>query len=68
MSYGFKLDIIFYNVSEKTNGKILLKVYRTQILEPVVKLWLLEGQNFVLKKNGKNGPEKVNNQDIVRVV
>ena len=65
MSYGFKLHFIFYDVPGKTNKKILFKVYRDQILEPVVKPWLLEGQDFVLKEDVNNGYAKAHNRNIV---
>lgn len=65
VSYGFKLDLIFDNVSEKINGKILLKVYRDQIFKLVVNFWLLEDQDFVLKEEGNNAHKKVYNWNIV---
>lgn len=43
-----------------------LKVYRDQILEPVVKP-LLEGQDFVLEEDGDSGHGKAKNRNIVRV-
>lgn len=52
MGYNFKSDLIFYDVPGNTNGKMSLKVYRDQILELVAKPWLLEGQDFVLEKDG----------------
>ena len=50
MSYGFKSDLTFYDISENTIGKMPLKVYSDQILEPIVKPWLLKGQDFVLER------------------
>ena len=47
---------------------MLLKMYRDQILEPVIKPWLLKGQDFVLKKDGNSGYRKVHNRNIVWVV
>ena len=44
-----------------------LKVYRDQILEPVVKPWLLEGQDFVLEEDGDSGHGKAQNWNIIRV-
>ena len=44
VGYNFKSEIIFYDVPGNTNGKMSLQVYRDQILEPIVKPWLLEGQ------------------------
>lgn len=61
MSYSFKLEFIFYNVLENTNRKILLNVYRNKILELIVKSWVLEFQNFVLKKDGNNRHKKAHN-------
>lgn len=65
VSYNFKLDLIFYNVLENTNKKILLKVYKNQIFELVVKPWLLKCQNFVLKKDSNNGYKKTYNWNII---
>lgn len=45
-----------------------LKVYRDQILKPVVKPWLLESQDFVLKEDSNSGYGKAHNWNIVRVV
>lgn len=42
-----------------------LKVYKNQILELVVKLWLLKSQDFVLKKDGHNRHRKTHNKNIV---
>ena len=64
--YNFKSDIIFYNVPGNTNGKMSLQVYINQILEPVVKPWLLEKQNFVLEEDGDSGHGKAKNRNIVR--
>ena len=45
---------------------MLLQVYINQILEPVVKPWLLEKQDFVLKEDGDSGHAKVKNRNFVR--
>ena len=45
---------------ENTNGKMSLKVYINQILEPVVKPWLLEKQDFALEEDGDSGHCKAN--------
>jgi hypothetical protein len=60
--YNFKSQIIFYEVSTNSNGKISQQVYRDVILELIVKPWLKIGQNFVLKEDGDSGhsPEKKN--------
>ena len=65
MGYGFKLDLTFYNVSRNTIGKMSLKVYSNQILKPVVKPWLLKGQDFVLEEDNKSGPRKAYNRNII---
>jgi hypothetical protein len=51
VGYDFKSEIVFYEVPSNTNGKITLKVYRDQILEPHVKRWIQEGQDFVLEED-----------------
>ena len=66
MEYYFKSDLTFYEVPENTNGKMSLQVYINQILEPVVKFWLLEKQDFVLEEDGDNGHGKAKNRNIVR--
>ena len=43
-----------------------LQVYIDQILEPVVKPWLLEKQDFVLEEDGDSGHGKAKNRSIVR--
>lgn len=55
VGYNFKSEIIFYDVPGNTNGKMSLQVYRDQILEPVVKPWLMEGHDFVLEEDGDSG-------------
>lgn len=57
---NFKSDIIFYDVPGNTNGKMSLKVYRDDILEPVVKPWILQARKgliapFVLEEDGDSG-------------
>lgn len=64
--YKFKSDIIFYDVPNNTNGKMSLQVYINQILEPVVKPWLLEGHDFALEEDGDSGYGKAKNNKIVR--
>lgn len=44
-----------------------LKVYRNQILEPVVKPWLLKSQDFVLEEDADSRHRKAQNRNIVRV-
>ena len=40
VGYNFKSPIYFYDMPENTNGKMSLNIYKEQILEPIVKLWL----------------------------
>ena len=58
----FKSDMILYNVPENTNGKMSLKAYIDQILEPVVKPWIDRGDDFCLEEDGDSGhgPSKKN--------
>lgn len=65
MKYNFKSDIIFYDVPENTNGKMLLKAYKNQSLESVVKLWLIEGHDFVLEENSNSGYGKAKTRNII---
>ena len=55
VGYNFKSDLYFYNVPGNKNGKMSLKVYRDQILEPIVKPWLDRGDDFVLEEDGDSG-------------
>lgn len=61
VDYSFKLDLTFYKVVENTNEKMLLDVYKNQILELVIKLWLLEGQDFLLKADDNSEYKKTHN-------
>lgn len=65
ISYGFKLDLIIYNVPGNINGKMPLKVYRDQILEPVIKPWLLKSQDFILIEDCNSKNRKVYNRNII---
>lgn len=56
MGYGFKS---FY-----VNGKMSLQVYIDQILEPVVKPWLSEKQDFALEEDGDSGHGRAKNRII----
>lgn len=62
---NFTPDIIFYNVLSDTNGKILLQIYIDQILNLVVKSWLLEKQDFALKKDDNSKHGKTQNCNII---
>ena len=55
IGYGFKSDLIFYNVDSNTNGKMTQDVYINQILIPVVLPWILRGEDFVLEEDGDSG-------------
>ncbi|KAF1937255.1 hypothetical protein EJ02DRAFT_477424 [Clathrospora elynae] len=55
VGYNFKSSLTFYEISSNTNGKMTQKGYINQILEPVVKPWLNEGQDFVLEEDGDSG-------------
>lgn len=44
---------------------MLLQVYINQILEPIVKSWLLKKQDFVLEKDGDNRYSKIKNRNII---
>lgn len=65
--YDFKSDIIFYDVPGNTNGKIFLQVHIDQILEPVIKPWLLAGHDFALEEDGDSGHGKAKNKNIGRI-
>lgn len=55
IGYDFKSDITFYDVPTNSNGKMTHRVYIDQILEPIVKPWLEDGQDFVLEEDGDSG-------------
>ncbi|KAK4243114.1 hypothetical protein C7999DRAFT_44998 [Corynascus novoguineensis] len=50
-----KPELYFYEVLENTNGKMLIKVYRDEILNKVVGSWLTRGDQFVLEEDGDSG-------------
>ncbi len=51
IGYNFKSPIYFYETSSE-NDKLSHEVYINQILEPIVKLWIQSGQDFVLEEDG----------------
>lgn len=51
--YNFKSDLTFYEVPGNTNRKMSLQVYINQILEPVVKSWIVQGHDCALGEDGK---------------
>jgi hypothetical protein len=55
VGYNFKSDMHFYKVPGNKNGKLSLNVYRNQILEPIIKLWLERGDSFILEKDNDSG-------------
>jgi hypothetical protein len=55
VGYNFKSDLTFYNTPGNKNGKLSLKVYRDQILEPMVKLWLQQHPHFILEEDNDSG-------------
>ena len=62
IGWDFKSDIHFYDTGNR-NGKMSQKAYIDQILEPIVKPWIINGQNFVLEEDGDSGhgPGRGNN-------
>ena len=55
VGYGFKSDLVFYEIPSNTNGKMTQSVYLNEILEPVIGKWLAEGHNFVLEEDRDSG-------------
>ncbi|KAF1835735.1 hypothetical protein BDW02DRAFT_567775 [Decorospora gaudefroyi] len=56
VGYEFKSDLIFYKNAGNKNGKLSLKVYRDQILKPVVKQWLGPTKAlFILEEDNDSG-------------
>lgn len=66
VGYDFKLDLTYYKILGNTNGNMSLQVYINQILEPMIKPWLMEKQDFVLEEDGDSGHSKAKNRNIVR--
>lgn len=66
MGYDFKSDLTFHDVPGNTNGKMSPQMYVNQILEPVVKPWLLQKQDFILEEDGDSGHGIAKNRNIVR--
>lgn len=69
VGYYFKSPIIFYDAGNK-NGKMSLKTYRDQILEPVVKGWtddvkLGRCKPFILEEDGDSGHGSYTTNNIV---
>ncbi|KAF1831151.1 hypothetical protein BDW02DRAFT_572326 [Decorospora gaudefroyi] len=55
VGYNFKSNLTFYKVPGNRNGKLLLSVYRDQILEPVVKKWVENDPYFILEEDNDSG-------------
>jgi hypothetical protein len=60
IGYNFKSDLIWYDAGN-SNGAITQKVYRDQILEPVVKPWLERGDKFIVEEDRASGHGHANN-------
>jgi hypothetical protein len=66
MSYDFKSDIRYYNVSGNVNKKISQRVYIDHILKSVIKSWLDQEHDFVLEEDDDSDHDS-NKSNIVRV-
>lgn len=55
VGYNFRSNIHFYDLPTSKHGKMSQEIYINQILEPIVKPWLLAGENFVLEEDGDSG-------------
>jgi hypothetical protein len=65
MSYDFKSDIQYYNVSSNVNEKMSQRVYIDQILKFVIKSWLDQKHDFVLEEDDDSSHDS-NKSNIVR--
>jgi hypothetical protein len=54
VGYDFKSELVFYDAGN-SNGKMIHKVYIEQILEPIVKPWIIARHDFVLEEDGDSG-------------
>ncbi|KAI1292546.1 hypothetical protein F5Y03DRAFT_375618 [Xylaria venustula] len=66
IGWNFKSRLVWYTVDDSSNGAITLQAYRDQILEPVVKQWIDEGQDFILEEDGASGHGGNSTNNIVR--
>ena len=61
VNYNFKSDLMFYDVSDNSNGKMSLNVYKNKILKSIVKSWILETRaneiSFIFEENDDSGHE-----------
>ncbi len=59
VGYNFRSDLVFYDVPGNKNGKMSQRVYRDNILEPIVKPWIQDarqkGYSFTLEEDGDSG-------------
>ncbi|KAF2629187.1 hypothetical protein BU25DRAFT_465246 [Macroventuria anomochaeta] len=68
IGYNFKSNLTFYNTPGNKNGKLSLRVvYRDQILEPVVKPWLVCGDTFTLEEDNDSGHGGGSGNNIVAI-
>lgn len=51
VGYDFKSDLYEYRISLNNNGKMTATYYCDYILKKIVKLWLKEGQEFILEED-----------------
>ncbi|KZL63819.1 hmg box protein, partial [Colletotrichum incanum] len=66
VGYGFKSNLIFYEVPTNKNGKMSQQVYLDQILKLVVGSWIDNGEQFVLEEDGDSG-HRPGGKNIVKV-
>jgi hypothetical protein len=69
IGFNFKSDIYFYDVPGNSNGKMSQQVYIDSILEPIIKPWILRGDDFVLEEDNDSGhgpPGKSKKNNIVQ--
>ncbi len=63
VGHNFKSELVWYDVLGNNNGKMTMKVYRDEILEPIVSSWLQAGHSFVLEEDNdsRHGGKKSRN-------
>ena len=55
IGWNFKSELVFYNIPTNQNGKMTGRVYIDSILEPMVKKWLDNGDDFILEEDDDSG-------------
>lgn len=55
IGYGFKSELVFYEVLTSSNGKMTNTVYVEKILKGVVKQWIERGDDFILEEDRDTG-------------